>query len=331
VDRRVARKRPAQITTIDPTFAAPYNQIGYIHIRNGDYAKAEQAMKQYVAARSDRPNPYDSYAELLLRMGRFDESIAQYSKALEKDPSFLASLTGIGHNYLFKGDYAKARETYTRMSDQALTPPDKAEGLSWTAVSYVHEGKTSEALAALEQQRALAVKENLVPNAIGTHLDAAFVLSEAGKPTEARNHFDQAWTTLDSSQLPERVKANFRREVHMGRALVAAQTKDFTTAQAEAEKARALMTPELPAAVTRSYERTLGLIAFRQGDLDQALRHFKKTDPEDVYTMFYTAEAMRMKGDAPGAAALFKKVANWNQNSLAYAMVRSKAVKNAGS
>ena len=102
-----------QATKIDPAFAAPYNQLGYVQISKGDYSAAEQALRQYVATRPERPNPYDSYAELLLRMGRFDESIAQYNKALEKDPQFVASLTGIGHNHLFKGDYAKARETYT--------------------------------------------------------------------------------------------------------------------------------------------------------------------------------------------------------------------------
>ena len=128
-------------TTIDATFAAPYNQIGYIHISKGDYSAAEQALKQYVTTRPDRPNPYDSYAELLLRMGRFDESIAQYNKALEKDRLFVASLTGIGHNYVFKGDYGKARDTYSRSADLARTAPDRASAQLWTAVSYVHEGK----------------------------------------------------------------------------------------------------------------------------------------------------------------------------------------------
>jgi Tfp pilus assembly protein PilF len=65
VDDGQALQYFTRATTIDPTFAAPYNQIGYIHIRNGDYVKAEQALKQYVTARSDRPNPYDSTQKLL--------------------------------------------------------------------------------------------------------------------------------------------------------------------------------------------------------------------------------------------------------------------------
>ena len=316
-----------QATKIDPAFAAPYNQLGYVQISKGDYSAAEQALRQYVATRPERPNPYDSYAELLLRMGRFDESIAQYNKALEKDPQFVASLTGIGHNHLFKGDYTKARETYTRSSGQAGTALDRANAQLWTAVSYVHEGKPSEALAALDQQRAIAIKDGQIPNAIGTHLDSASILSDGGKTAEARKHLEQAWTMTEGSQVPARTKSNLQRQIVMARARVAAQAKDFSTAKAEAEKAKALITPELPSAVTEGYEGLLGIIALAQGDAKTALQHFKKADPEDVYTMFYTAEAMRLDGDAASAGVLYKKVATWNLNSLPYALVRPKAMK----
>ena len=69
------------------------------------------------------------------------------------------------------------------------------------------------------------------------------------------------------------------------------------------------------------------MIALAQGDAKVASQHFEKADPEDIYTMFYKAEAMRMNGDTEGATALYKKVANWNLNSLGYAMVRAKARK----
>ena len=45
-------------TTIDPKFAAPYNQIGYIQLRKGDFPGAEQALKRYITNRPDSANPY---------------------------------------------------------------------------------------------------------------------------------------------------------------------------------------------------------------------------------------------------------------------------------
>src|SRR6185369_2286689 len=68
-------------TELAPTYSNAFNLLGYAYRQNGDNANAEQAFKKYIELIPNDPNPYDSYAELLLKMGRFDESIAQYQKA----------------------------------------------------------------------------------------------------------------------------------------------------------------------------------------------------------------------------------------------------------
>ena len=316
-------------TTIDPKFAAPYNQIGYIQLRRGDFAGAEKALEQYIANRPDSANPYDSYAELLLRMGRYDESIAQYEKALTKSPGFSGSLMGIGHNNVFKGDYAKARASYKRLSDSG-SAPDKASGLYWTAVSFVHEGKQAEALQALEQQREFAIAEKLTPVAMNAHLDQAWLLSESGKASDAVAHIDKVEAMIDDAPFTDRTKANWHRQVQLARALTAAQAKDFATAGSTMERARTALTPDLPTAAIENYESTMGVIDVLQGKYDAALPHLKLADPEDPYAMFYQAEALRLKGDIAAAAAMYKKVATANQNGLGYALVRSRAMKTSG-
>jgi tetratricopeptide (TPR) repeat protein len=329
VDDTEALTHFKRATTIDPKFAAPFNQIGYIQLRKGDFAGAEQALKQYIANRPDSANPYDSYAELLLRMGRYDESIGQYEKALTKSPGFAGSLMGIGHNNVFKGDYAKARASYKRLYDTG-NAPDKASSLYWTAVSFVHEGKPAEALQALERQREFAIVEKLTPTAMTAHLDQAWLLSESGKASEARAHIDKAEAMIDEAPFTDRVKANWRRQVLLAKALTAAQAKDFATATSTMERARAAMTPDLPTSATENYESAMGVIDVLQGKYDAALPHLKRADPEDPYAMFYQAEAMRLKGDVAGAAKMYKRVAASNQNGLGYALVRARALKVSG-
>ena len=90
------------------------------------------------------------------------------------------------------------------------------------------------------------------------------------------------------------------------------------------------MTPDLPAAATENYESAMGVIAVLQGKYDAALPHLKRADPEDPYAMFYQAEAMRLKGDAAGAAKMYKKVAASNQNGLGFALVRARATEGVG-
>ena len=77
-------------TEIAPNYSPAYNILGYSYRQAGDYANAEQAFKKYIELIPKDPNPYDSYAELLLRMGRFDDSVTQYRKALSIDPKFNA-------------------------------------------------------------------------------------------------------------------------------------------------------------------------------------------------------------------------------------------------
>jgi tetratricopeptide (TPR) repeat protein len=313
-------------TTIDPKFAAPYNQIGYIQLRKGDLAGAEQALKQYITNRPDSANPYDSYAELLLRMGRYDESIAQYEKALVKSPGFSGSLIGIGHNQIFKGNFAGARESYKRLYDTGDVQ-DKASSLYWTAVSFVHEGKPTEALKALEQQREFANAEKLTPTAMNAHLDQAWLLSESGNLDDALAHIAKVEAMIDGAPLADRAKANWRRQVLMARAFTAAQAKDFATAGSTMERARTALTPDLPRGAMERYESAMGVIDVLNGKYDTALTHLKRADPEDPYAMFYQAQAMRLKGDATGAATMYKRVVTSNQNGLGYALVRSRAMK----
>src|SRR4029079_11541120 len=85
--------------SINPKFSPPYNQMGYAYRFLEKYPQAEKAFKMYIELIPGDPNPYDSYAELLMRIGRFDESITQYGKALEVDPHFINSHWGIAANY----------------------------------------------------------------------------------------------------------------------------------------------------------------------------------------------------------------------------------------
>ncbi len=67
-----------------PNYAPVYNMIGYCQSALDNYQEAEKAFQTYIKLIPNSPNPYDSYAELLLKIGKYDESIAQYKIAVEK-------------------------------------------------------------------------------------------------------------------------------------------------------------------------------------------------------------------------------------------------------
>ena len=75
---------------------------------------AEQAFKKYIELIPNDPNPYDSYAELLLKMGKFPESIEQYRKALTIDPHFVPSHFGISADLMYMGKPGEAKPSCRR-------------------------------------------------------------------------------------------------------------------------------------------------------------------------------------------------------------------------
>jgi tetratricopeptide (TPR) repeat protein len=315
-------------TSIDPAYAAAFNQLGYLNVRLRNFPAAEAAFKKYIAARPASPNPYDSYAEMLLTLGRYDDSIAQYNAALAKDPAFTGSLVGLGHNYTFKGEYTKARDAYKRLADLGGTG-NQMTALFWTGISYLHEARTDDALKAIDQRRELAITEGLLPQAVVAHFEQSTILLEARRAAEIPPHLAESEKLLAAAKIPEGRRSALRRQLEMVAGMAAAQTKDVPAASAQLDKLKAGATPGSPED-TSEIQTLAGMIEFYQGRYDAAVAQFKKCDPEDVYALFYAGEALRLKGDRAGAAAMYKKVMDSNQNSLFYGLVRPRAMKELG-
>ncbi len=110
---------------------------------------AEKAFQKYIKLIPDDPNPYDSYAELLLKEGKYNESIKQYEKALSIDPHFVASYFGMASDYNYLGKNKTAREKLDKLlKDVARNDGEKRGALFAKAVSYVDEGDMEMAMKA---------------------------------------------------------------------------------------------------------------------------------------------------------------------------------------
>ena len=105
---------------LDSNYPPSFNGLGYLYDDMGNYIDAEKAFKKYVTLIPDEANPYDSYAEFLLRRGRYPESITQYEKAYNVDPEFVLAFPGIGNNYIFMEEFDNARGYYQKYYDEAL-------------------------------------------------------------------------------------------------------------------------------------------------------------------------------------------------------------------
>ena len=290
-------------TAINPAFSQPYNQMGYAYRFLGQYQEAERAFKKYIELIPNDPNPYDSYAELLMKMGRFEESIKSYEKALAVDPNFVASYVGIGNDRVFMGQPAEARKTYAKLLAIARNDGEKLLAHFWTAMSYVHEGQTDEALAELQKNAAIDQAGEGPGRALRhDRPDGRTSCSRRVAWTRRRRSSASGCATIDKADVAAQVKEAAQRQALFDEARVALARNDVASAKAKA--VRLLRTPSRPRASRSSCGRATssrGRIALAEKSYDAAAAELRQANQQDPRVLYLTAMALQGKGDVLAA------------------------------
>jgi len=305
---------------IDKEFAPAYEALAHPNIRLGNLSAAEKALKEYIRLRPGRSDPYATYGYLLLKMGRYDDSIVQCQKALELSDQYLWGIAGIGTSYQFKGDYAKAREYYQLYYDKSNWINDKLAALFYTATSYLYEGNLSAARKVFAQRRAMAKKEKQPGTMINSILLDGFAQTAFGKPSAGLNRLKEAEATLDKVSLTDKEKESLRTTLHMGYCYTYAQSN-----QLEPLKARAALYKQLVERRNNPSEKN-GLV-WAQAYIDMTEKNYDaviaglSTVPPGPFAFFMMGQAALSKGDKQATRDYFNKVKNWNEFSFNQALV----------
>lgn len=318
-------------TELAPSYSPTYNILGYAYRQTGDYADAEQAFKKYIELIPNDPNPYDSYAELLLRMGRFDDSIAQYRKALAVDEHFFPSHFGIAADLLYMGKPAAASAELGKITDNARNDGERRTALFGQTVVDVDSGKMNQAIIEMDKQYSIAQKNNDVPGMAGDLQNKGNILAEMQKYDAAKQQFDQLLQLVEGSSLSEKIKDNARLFHHFNLAVVALEEKDYAAAKTHAEEFRkGAEASQNPFQVKQSHSLA-GTIALAQKDYDTAIAELQQANQQNPRDLYRLCQAYQGKGDSAEAHGYCTRVAEFNSLPLLnYAFVRVKAQKMAG-
>jgi tetratricopeptide (TPR) repeat protein len=309
---------------IDPSYTLTWNQLGYARRFLGEYAEAEKAFKRYVELIPDGPNPYDSYAELLMKTGRFKESIAQYRKALAKDPRFVASFVGIAQNQVFLGKPAEARATLAKLAkDVARNDGERRQAHLWTVASWVGEGNTARAVEAWKELFRVAEAADDLSNAANDLVLLGQIHLHAGDADRAQTTFEKAVATIERATVPEEVKENVRRNHLYFEALVALARNDLALASTKAEAyGGEAQAKRIPFELRRTHELA-GLVALRKKDAGRAVAELERANQRDPLVLLLLSHAHEAKGDAKTARAIRKKATEFNELVFNLAFVRA--------
>jgi tetratricopeptide (TPR) repeat protein len=311
---------------INPDFSPAYNQLGYANRFIENFDAAEQAFKKYIELIPDDPNPYDSYAELLMKTGRFEESIEQYRKALNINPNFVASHIGIATDLNYLDKHTEARDQCQKLFDMARNDGEKRAALYAMAVSYTDEKDHKNAIKKIEEQYALAKKISDAANESADLNIIGNIYFECCNVTAAKGRYDLSIKTIRESNLSEKIKENAEMNYLNNVALVTIRDGDFETAAEKIreywKKAEANNNPTQK----RFWYGTKGRIAMEQKDFDTAIEYLLKANLQNPYNLFRLAECYKMKNDLKNTKLYCTKVANFNAlNDMNYAFCRLKA------
>jgi tetratricopeptide (TPR) repeat protein len=213
---------------IDTSYGKAVMLLGYAYSSGGDQGKAIEYMQRYIRIAPDLADPRASYADLLVRVGRYEEALEQYNSSLKLKPDYWYSINQIGYIYsilgrlrdaeaqymqglgylsglqvevarlamlaqldLARGRFSEAATTYAAVLGRDSSSFDASYGLAYALGKL---GKFGEAHAVIDSLRADLVRKGLTDSQWmpGFHLMRSRVLLEEKRPEEARMACEEA-------------------------------------------------------------------------------------------------------------------------------------------
>lgn len=315
-------------TEIAPDYSQAYNLLGYAYRQQADYANAEQAFQKYISLIPNDPNPYDSYAELLLKMGKFDDSIVQYRKALSIDPHFVPSHFGIAADLMYLGKPAEAQAELDTMASQARNDGELRTALFGMAVVASDSGKFDKAQQQMDKEYAVAEKKSDTA-AMAADLQAKGNIALAAQNySQAKQHFDRSLQLTEGSTLSSEIKENAKRAHHFNLTVIAIGNKNYAEAKTHAEEFQKGAEASTNSAQIKLSHELWGRIALAEKNYDSAIAELDQANQQDPANLLRLGQAYGAKGDAAKAKEYFARAAAFNSlPQLNYAFIRTKAQK----
>lgn len=297
---------------INPNYSPTYNSLGYAYRRVENYPESEKAFQKYIELIPNDPNPYDSYAELLLKEGKFDAAIENYQKALSHDAGFVSSKVGIATAYMYQGKYEESRKELQQLFDSARNDGERRTALFNMAVTYADEGKSEMALTEMDKEYAIAEKENDYGNMSGDLTAIATILYESGKYKEALDKFQQSVEVFNKSTSSQALKDNVKLGNLYNEGIVALKMNEIKTATEKADEFMAGVKAINNSLQIRQANQLMGMIALEQKKPDDCLSYLKDANQQNPYNFYYSGKAYELKGDKQKAKEYYDKVMNFN-------------------
>jgi tetratricopeptide (TPR) repeat protein len=312
---------------INPKFATAYNSLGYAQRSNGNLDGAKDAFAKYVELIPDEANPYDSYAELLMEMGQYDEAIENYNKALAIDSHFGASHAGISVAESLQGNAEAAQASAAAMLAAARTSGEKRAAMFRSVTSHLFAGDADAAIAVAEEMVAInAAEGNHAANGGITEYMGDIML-DAGLTDKASEYYDAALAYRQQSSINDANKAQAGRNHQFKSAITALVAERLDAATEIAAGYTAAVEESGTDFERRRTHELAGYLAMMDDDYETAITELAQGTQVNPIVLYWSAVANRAAGNSEAAADLANQAATRNVLSGNAPFARPDALK----
>lgn len=322
-----AVKHFGHATMINPDFAGAFNSLGYAHRSNDDLDGAKEAFERYVQLIPDEANPYDSYAELLMEMGEYDESIANYRKAIAIDRRFSSAYAGISINESLKGEAEAAQETAAQMLAEARNSAEKRGAMFRSVTSSLFAGDIEAALATAEEIYALAEAEGNYSAMGGISEYMGDIMAVQGDGAKAAEYYDLALANRETADINDANKAQAAR-THLYKSAIAAMVAgDIEKSSAFAAEFTTAVEGNGTAFERRRVHEITGYLAASNEDNEACVAELAQANQLDPIVLYWSAVAHKNLGNTEKAIDLATRAAYRNTLSGNLPFFRDEALE----
>ena len=272
----------------DSNYAQAVMSLGYAYSSLGDQQKGLEQMQRYIRLAPDAADPRASYADLLVRAGRYDEALEQYQKSLELKPDYWYAIRETGNVYAILGRLEEAaQELHASLRLLPGGPSIEAQHLLVDGQLNMLRRKYED--AAEEFRGALRI-DSLNFSA---HEALTYALGKLKKFPECREALAQISAELKTRHLLNSIAMV---PYHLARAAVLTDEGSYADALAACDSAMEYAPPLTRADVARQKAET----HFAQGALEEAIDDCDQAlevNPNRPIVLLTLAKVYHRKGD----------------------------------
>ena len=322
-----AVKHYGHATAINPDFASAFNALGYAHRNSDNLAGAREAFARYVELIPDEANPYDSYAELLLEMGEYDESIENYRKAIEINANFISAYAGITINQSLKGDAEAAQAAAAEMLAAARNPGQRQGAMLRSVTSHLFAGNVEAALAVSEKRFAAASADGNHATMGGIHEYMGDIVTVAGDGAKGLEYYASALAQRQESNINDANKAQAERAYLFKAAVAAMVNGDHETLASRAAEYAAAAEVNGTAFERLRIHELAGYLAAVNEDFETSAAELAQASQLNPIVLYWSAMANNSIGHTDKAKELATRAATRNTLSPNLPFFRSAALQ----